>query len=103
MTKQEKEQLEALEMYFWREGQKANEKMMKATSLLNQGYYQGRSSAFVECEYLLKDVLELGRLELPAAKLEDKWASVVGVSRGRQDAPSDARRSPESDDPGPTG
>lgn len=65
MTKQEKEQLEALEMYFWREGQKANNKMLKATNTHNAEFYRGRSGAFVECEYLLKDVLELGRLEPP--------------------------------------
>ena len=64
MTKQEKEQLEALEMYFWHEAQKANEKMLKATNTHNMEFYRGRGGAFVECEYLLKDWLEMGRMEL---------------------------------------
>jgi len=65
VTKQEKEQLEALEMYFWREAQKANEKMLSATNMYNVEYYHGRNNAFVEAEYLLKDFVEYGRLELP--------------------------------------
>ena len=65
VTKQEREQLEALEMYFRHEGQKANDKMLKATNTHNMEFYRGRSGAFMECEFVLKDWLEVGRVELP--------------------------------------
>ncbi len=82
MTKQEKEQLEALEMYFWHEAQKASEKMLKATNTHNMEFCRGRSGAFSECEYLLKDWLETGRLELP----EGTHGEAVGEAiTGKQD------------------
>jgi hypothetical protein len=65
MTKQEREQLEALEMYLLHEGQKATDRMLKATNTHDMEFYKGRTGAFVECEFLLKDFLELGRMDLP--------------------------------------
>ena len=70
MTKQEKEKLEALEMYFLHEGQKANNRMLKSTNALNAEFYKGRSGAFFESEYLLKDFLELGRVDFPPESTE---------------------------------
>jgi hypothetical protein len=64
MTKQEKEQLEALEMYLLHAGQNATDKMLHAEKLTDSEFYKGRSGALNECYYFVHDFLD-GRLELP--------------------------------------
>jgi hypothetical protein len=64
MTKQEREQLEALEMYLHHEGQRTRNNMLNAKKLADSEYFKGRCSGLNEVFHFIHDFLE-GRMELP--------------------------------------
>lgn len=64
MTRKEREQLEALEMYLLHAGQRASRNMEEAETLAKSLFYKGILGAYQEAYYLVHDFLD-HRLELP--------------------------------------